>query len=120
MPKGKTARKAAVVASRLGCSHIYCPVCDHKIKLTKIVGWYLRSLIDDVMSTGKPIKLRGLGTFYAKPGNVLGWRNDTLLASQLIAQNAEQQTEDKGQKANGNGLRTDSGDGEREHGKGSL
>lgn len=120
MPKGKTGRKAAKVASQIGCGHIYCPACDHKIKLTNIVSWYLRSLIENVMSTGKPVRLRGLATIYAKPGGVLGWRNDSLLASQLVAQSTEQQTQDTGHKTNGDELWKDSGRGVGEYSEGSL
>lgn len=120
MPKGQTGRLAAKVASRLGCDHVYCPACSHEIKLTNLVSWYLRSLVDNIISTGKPIRLRGLGTWYAKPGAMLGWRTEALLASQLAAQNSKQETENTGHQTHGNGLQSNPGGSECSDGEGSL
>jgi hypothetical protein len=79
MPKGKAATNVGKVAERLGVGHIWCPACSHKIKISKLVAWYLESIISEVAKTGNPIRIMKLGTFFLKNGMVRWRQHDRLI-----------------------------------------
>ena len=58
---------------------MFCPNCDHEIRTTRIVEWYLKSLILNLLETGDPIRIGKLGTFLMKKG-ALSWRSTSAMA----------------------------------------
>lgn len=92
---GKEPRGAARVALEHDTGHVYCPNCDHKIKTTRLVAWYLRSIFDAIAKSGSAVHFDGLGTFYAKTKSGLtrlAWRTDSRVAVAFLGANTETRT----------------------------